>query len=56
MDVIVQQIQEYTKGREVAIATLESQLRSLSEQEQELKNEFKASKPFLFPLQNTSHK
>jgi hypothetical protein len=37
MDVIVRQIQEYTKGREQAVAELESQLGLLSEQEQELK-------------------
>lgn len=37
MDVIVKQIQEYTQGREQAVAKLESQLGLLSEQEQELK-------------------
>jgi hypothetical protein len=37
MDVIVKQIQNYTEGREQAVAKLESQLGILSNQEQELK-------------------
>jgi hypothetical protein len=37
MDVIVRQIQEYTQGREQAVAKLESQLGVLSLQEQEAK-------------------
>jgi len=37
MDVIVKQIQEYTQGREEAVAELESQLGALSQQEQEMK-------------------
>jgi hypothetical protein len=37
MDAIVKQIQEYTQGRELAVGKLESQLGSLSQQEQELK-------------------
>jgi len=37
MDVVVKQIQEYTKGRELAVSKLESQLGLLSRQEQELK-------------------
>lgn len=36
MDVIVRQIQEYTRGREQAVFELESQLGALSQQEQEL--------------------
>jgi hypothetical protein len=37
IDAIVKQIQEYTEGREQAVAKLESQLGLLSQQEQELK-------------------
>jgi len=37
MDAIVRQIQEYTQGREQAVAKLESQLGVLSQQEQEMK-------------------
>jgi cell division protein FtsB len=37
MDSIVRQVQEYTRGRELVVAKLESQLGLLSQQEQELK-------------------
>ncbi|HZW94646.1 MAG TPA: hypothetical protein VFF64_16975 [Candidatus Eremiobacteraceae bacterium] len=37
MDEVVKQIQEYTQGRELAVAKLESQLGVLSQQEQEMK-------------------
>jgi hypothetical protein len=37
MDAVVGQIQDYTQGRELAVAKLESQLGLLTQQEQELK-------------------
>jgi hypothetical protein len=49
MDEIVKQVQEYTRGREQAVAELQSRLGSLSEQEQELKQRIHSLKDVPLP-------
>lgn len=49
MDEIVKNIQEYTRGREQAVAKLESQLGILSQQEIELTNRIKGLKDVPLP-------
>jgi len=49
MDEVVKQIQEYTKGREEAVLELQSQLGSLSQQEQELRQRIHSLKDVPLP-------